>query len=297
MHSDAKHGAAYGHTATLGYHPLVAARDDTGEIVHSRMRKGSSQRGRARFVSETVNRVRRLAPDAALTLRADSGFFSWDLIDTLGRLDTRLLIAVAPNPAIDRAIAAIGEPDWSPIGYTPDGEAQVAATTLTSGRRRADKPARTVHLVARRTRIVGAQADLWPNWRHHAVVTDIAERDLDAKAADARYRCHARVELAIKDLKAGDLAHSPSGRFAANAAWLAFAALAHNIARWTARIGHIHEPPKLTVAATIARRLLTIPGRIVNRSGQATLRLPARWPWATQFTTALHQIRNLAQHC
>ena len=293
VHSDAKGGAAYGHTGRLGYHPLVATRDDTGEIVHSRMRKGSSQQGHVRFAAETVNRVRRLAPDAALTLRADSGFFSWDLIDKLDALDTRFLVAVATNPAIDKAIASIDETDWEPIGYTDHGEAQVAETTLTSSRRRRGKPARTVRLVVRRTRIVGEQAELWPDWRHHSVVTDIAA--LDAKAADARYRCHARVELAIKDLKAGGLAHSPSGRFAANAAWLAFAALAHNIARWTARIGRVHEPAKLTVAATIARRLLTMPGRLVNRSGQATLRLPARWPWAAQFTTALHRIRNLPQ--
>ncbi|WP_419554199.1 hypothetical protein [Candidatus Poriferisodalis sp.] len=71
--------------------------------------------------------------------------------------------------------------------------------------------------------------------------------------------------------------------------------MAHNIARWTARIGGI--PPKLTVAATIARRLFAIPGRLVNRSGRPTLRLPARWPWADTFTAALHRIPNLPQRC
>ena len=58
-----KHGAGYGHTKVLGYHPLVAVRDDTGELVHSRMRSGSSQRGHLRFVSETLGRLRRLAAD------------------------------------------------------------------------------------------------------------------------------------------------------------------------------------------------------------------------------------------
>ncbi|WP_419944720.1 IS1380 family transposase [Candidatus Poriferisodalis sp.] len=297
VHSDAKHGAAYGHGGRLGYHPLVAARDDTGEIVHSRMRKGSSQRGHVDFAAETLARVRRLAPGAALTLRADAGFFSWDLIDKLDAHGTRFLIAIARNPAVDKAIAAIGDDDWTPIGYTDDGEAQVAQATLTSGRRAAGKPKRTVRLVVRRTRLVGGQAELWPNWRHHAFVTDIDDDELDTKAADTAYRAHARVEQAIKDLKAGGLAHSPSGRFAANAAWLAFAVLAHNIARWTARIGRVHEPRKLTVAATIARRLLNIPARLVNRSGRPTLRLPAKWPWAAQFTAALRHIRNLPQRC
>ncbi len=173
VHSDAKQGAAYGHTRTLGYHPLVAVRDDTGEILHSRMRKGSSQKGHLRFVSETVARTRRLAPQAALTLRADAGFFSWDLTGRLDKLDVRFLIAVGRNPAVDKAIAAIDDDEWTPIGYTDDGEAHVAETTLTSSRRRRGKPARTVRLVVRRTRIVGEQGDLFPHWRHHAVAADI----------------------------------------------------------------------------------------------------------------------------
>lgn len=295
VHSDAKQGAAYGHTGVLGYHPLVAVRDDTGEIVHSRMRKGSSQRGHVRFAAETLARVRRLAPRAELTLRADAGFFSWDLIDKLASLDARFFVAAARNPSIDRAIAAISEADWTPIGYTDDGEAQVAATELTSGRRPAGKQQHTVRLVVRRTRLAGPQAELWPDWRHHAVVTDID--DLDAAAADAAYRGHARVEQAIRDLKAGGLAHSPSASFTANAAWLACAALAHNIARWTARIGRTQPPHQLTVAATLAKRLLAMPGRLVNRSGRPTLRLPAKWPWAHTFAEALHRIRSLPRRC
>ena len=273
VHSDAKGGAAYGHGAKLGYHPLAAVRDDTGEIVRSRMRKGSSQRGHARFAAETLARVRRLAPRAALTLRADAGFFSWDLIDKLDALGVRFLVAVPHNPSVKAAVGAIDEQARTPIGYTSDGEAQVAAAELTSARRPARKPTRTARLVARRTRLVGGQAEMFPHWRHHTFVTDT---DTDAETADAAYRAHARVEQAIKDLKANGSAHCPSGKSHANAAWLACAALAHNIARWTARIGHAQHPHKLTAAATETRRLLTVPGRLVNRSGRPTLRLPAR---------------------
>ena len=297
VHSDAKGGAAYGHGGRLGYHPLVASRDDTGEIVHARMRSGSSQRGHVRFVAETVNRVRRLAPDTALRVRADAGFFSWDLIDKLDDLDAKFLVAVPQNPSVKAAIAALDEADWEPIGYTDDGEAHVAETILVSARRRGGKPALTVRLVVRRTRLVGPQADLFPNWRHHAVAADIDPDGPDTRAIDTAYRSHARVELAIRDLKAGGLAHSPSGSFAANAAWLACAALAHNMTRWTARIGRLHDPNRLTVAATITKRLLAMPGRLVNRSGRPTLRLPANWPWAAPFTAALRRIRNLPQRC
>ena len=286
----AKGGAAYGHTKVLGYHPLVAVRDDTGEFLHTRMRSGSSQRGCERFLRETLARTRRLAPRAAVTVRADSGFFSYALIGAVEAHNARYSITIPQNAKVKAAVAAIGEDDWASIEYTRDGEAQVAETTIDTGRRDDNGP-RTLRLVVRRSRLTGAQRELWPNWRHHAFVTD--RDDLDTADADAYHRAHARVELAIRDLKDTGLRHCPSGRFSANGAWLACAALAHNITRWTARLGHVHPARQLTAAATMRNRLLTIPGRLVNHSGRRRLRLPANWPWQNTFTTALQHIRNL----
>jgi hypothetical protein len=149
-----------------------------------------------------------------------------------------------------------------------------------------------VRLVVRRTRLTDpTQAQLWPDWRHHAFVTNIELPTIDA---DQFHRDHATVELAIRDLKDGaGLEHCPSGRFFANAAWLGCAVLAHNVIRWTARLGDAHPADQLTVARAIRTRLLTLPGRLVNRSRQWTLRLPARWPWADIFHTALDRIRSL----
>ena len=286
----AKQGAAYGHTGVLGYHPVVAVRDDTGEVLHARMRSGSSQRGHLRFVSETLARLRRLAPGAAVTVRADAGFFSYDMIERLDAHNAGYSITIGQNSKVTAAIDAIDEESWKPVPYTKDGTAQVAETTITTGRRDPKGP-RRLRLVVRRTRLEGPQQALWPHWRRHCFVTD--RDDLDTADADAYHRDHARVELAIKDLKAGGLAHCPSGSFCANAAHLACAALAHNIARWTVRIGHAQHPKALTAAATVARRLLTIPGRVVNHSRQHTLRLPAHWPSQHAFTRALNHIRNL----
>ena len=93
----AKHGAAYGHTKVWGYHPLVAVRSDTGEVLHSRMRSGSSQRGNVRFARETLARVRRLAADAAVTVRADAGFFSYDMIAAIGAHGASYSITIPPT--------------------------------------------------------------------------------------------------------------------------------------------------------------------------------------------------------
>ena len=293
----AKHGAAYGHTKVLGYHPLVAVRSDTGEVLHSRMRSGSSQRGNERFARETLARLRRLAAHAAVTVRADAGFFSYDMIAAIGAHNACYSITIPHNAKVKAAIAAIDDDAWQAIEYTRGGEAQVAESTIEAGRRGDklhgddDAPAK-LRLIVRRTRLLGAQGELWPNWRYHCFVTD--REDLDTCAADTYHRGHATVELAIRDLKeSAGLSRCPSGRFFANGAWLACCVLAHNLARWTARLGRAHPARQLTVAATIPNRLLTVPGRLVNHSGRHRLRLPLNWPWANTFTTALGHIRNL----
>ena len=292
----AKHGAAYGHSGVLGYHPLVAVRSDTGEVLHSRMRSGSSQRGHERFARETLARLRRLAPDAAVTVRADAGFFSYDMIAAIGAHGASYSITIPHNAKVKAAVEAIEDRAWASIAYTRGGQAQVAETTIEPGRRGdglrgpGGEPAK-LRLIVRRTRLIGAQGELWPHWRHHAFVTDRA--DLDTVAADAYHRGHATVELAIRDLKDNGLRRCPSGRFFANGAWLACCVLAHNLLRWTARLGGVHPPRQLTVAATIRNRLLTVPARLVNHSSRRKLRLPLNWPWATAFTTALQRIRDL----
>jgi hypothetical protein len=289
VHGKLKQGAAYGYTHVLGYHPLVAVWSKTGEILHARLRKGSSQRGHKRFVEELVARVRRAGATGPLVVRADAGFWSWALIDTLRRAGVGWSITVTINPQIRACIEGIDESAWIPIAYPDGGEAHVAEASYRTSVRGEE---RTVRLVVRRTRLAEcAQRALWPDWRHHAFVTDL---DLPLEDMDRFHRAHATVELAIRDLKEGaGLEHCPSGRFFANAAWLACAALAHNLVRWSARLGDVHPDDQLTVARSVRTRVLALPGRLVNRSGTIVLRLPERWPWATTFTRALDQIRAL----
>jgi len=291
VHGKLKQGAAYGYTKVLGYHPLVATRAGTGEVLHARLRKGSSQRGAKRFVEELIPRVRRAGAAGQLTVRADAGFWNYALLDTLSRLGVRWSVTVRINRQIRACIEGIDAEAWTPIVYPDGGRAEVAETIYVTGK---GKHHRQLRLVVRRTRLTDrAQQRLWPDWRHHAFVTDL---DLATVEMDEFHRDHATVELAIRDLKEGaGMEHCPSGEFFANGAWLACAVLAHNLIRWTARLGDIHPDNQLTVARTIRTRLLSLPGRLVNRSGRHVLRLPERWPWATTFTTALDKLRSLPQ--
>jgi hypothetical protein len=277
-----KHGAGYGYTKELGYHPLIATRAGTGELLHVRMRKGSAntQRGTKRFIEELVARLRRAGASGEFIMRFDSGFWSNATIATLGRLDVGYTMGVRMVKSVVSAVSTINEESWTPIDYTCDGIAEVAEC-LYKGRR----------LIVRRTRLVGAQATLWPEWRHFAFLTDLGG---PAVEVDAFHREHATVELAIRDLKEGaGLEHVPSGHFFANAAWLVCAALAHDLVRWTTMLGGITPEEHLTVARTVRTRLLSLPGRLVSRSGRPTLRTPLAWPWAEAFERALTLLRAL----
>jgi hypothetical protein len=280
VHGDQKQGASYGYTRQLGYHPLLATRGDTGEVLHIRMRKGSANSGRGaeRFVNELVARVRRAGATGPLTMRADSAFHSSKVIKTCQRLKVAFSITVNQNHAVRAAIEQIPEQDWTPIEYPDGGLAEVAETEY-----------QEMRLVVRRTRLVGPQAKLWPDWRHHAFVTNRIGTAVDL---DADHRRHAVVELAIRDLKEGaGLCHCPSGKFFANSAWAVIATLAHNLLRWIAALGLRHDGP--IVAKTIRRRYLTLPGRLTRSARRRTLHLPARWPWQRSFEDALTRLRQL----
>jgi hypothetical protein len=279
VHGYHKQGACYGYTHRLGYHPLLATHADTGEVVHARLRKGAANtaRGIARFVDELVARCRRAGASGELTLRADSGFWSAKLIWRLRRHRVRYSITVRQTKTVRAAIAAIPEAAWVDIAYQPGGVAQVAETGYRGDR-----------LIVRRVRNEGDQAQLFATWQYHAFVTD---RPGTATWMDADHRRHAVCELAIRDLKAGaGLAHLPSGRFTANAAWLLAATLAHNLLRWTASLG-LGSRDQQTVAKTIRRTLLMLPGRLTRSARRPTLHLPAGWPWAHSFTMALARLR------
>jgi hypothetical protein len=278
VHGRQKQGAPYGYTRTFGYHPIVATRADTGEVLHIRNRDGRANtlRGARRFVDELLARVRRAGHQGQIVIRADSGFENHQLMKTLDHQGVEFSIGVRQHKHIRALIDEIPDTEWVTVTDYPDtGEAQVAETELG-----------TFRLVVRRTRLVGAQAELWPDWRYHCFLTN---RTIPLLVADVDHRDHASIELTIRDLKDQALAHFPTGLFAANSAWTVIAAIAHNLARWTTLIGLPNQT--VQTADTRRRRLLQIPGRLTRTSRRWTLRLPARWPWKTDFLTVLDAIR------
>ena len=146
-----------------------------------------------------------------------------------------------------------------------------------------------MRLIVRRVKSApGSQLALFATYSYHGFITD---RDGETLELEAGHRRHAEIENAIRDLKYGvGLNHLPSGRFAANGAWLAVQVMAHNLARWTARIGLGQQ---IVTTKTLRRRVFALAGRVTRSARRITLHLPQRWPWEEQFSRALARLRAL----
>ena len=226
----AKEGARHhGYTGKRGYHPLLAIAAVTGDVLMSRLREGraNTARGAAHFLRETVGRVRYGGASGQLTVRTDSGFYTHGVVSVCRKLNVRFSITIRQHARLRNLIEAIPEADWTPIPYWMDGAVDVAETT----------------------------------YSFHGFITD---RDGDTLELEADHRRHAEVENAIRDLKYGvGLNHLPSGRFAANGAWLAiqslprtrYGVMAHNLARWTARIALGEQ---MATTKTLRRRFFSL---------------------------------------
>jgi hypothetical protein len=279
-----------------GYHPFLAigagSGVESGEILHWSLRGGraSPHRGAARFCTETLKRVRRAGARGALVVRGDSGFYTAELVGACRAQGVQFSITARQYGSVVKAIAEIPEAAWSPIPWAPGGSAEVAETDYLAFANSHHGKAQAVatRLIVRRDQKQQpkGQLQLPGLYDYHAFITDRTGPVLEL---EAEHRGHAVVENQIRELKY-DLAlnHLPSGRFAANAVWLALTALAHNLAHWVAQLALERQP--LTVK-TVRRCFFSVPGRLVRSGRRRRLRLPSYWPWARQFLRALERLR------
>ena len=302
VYGRAKQGAEYGRFKGIRtLHPLLATictPTSRPVIATVRMRRGKAadSRGAPKFVSEALATAREAGCTGLRILRADSQFYNAGVIAACLRAGVRFSITTGMNASIKRAIAAIPDTAWQQITYPtalPDpatGElisdadvAEIPAYTAFAGRKKAEQV--TARLIVRRVRdlakpaIVGEQGELFPVWRYHPFFTDNPAETLQA---EREHRHHAVVEQVIADSKASALAHLPSGKFNANAAWLTLWAMAYNLLRATGALTSAFHAKATT--ATLRAHLVQIPARIARSARRITLHMPHNWPWRDAWT-------------
>jgi hypothetical protein len=307
-----KQGAAFGHTKIQGKSLLVRGLNALAAaistplgapvIAATRLRGGNaaSSRGAASFATEAVHTARATGCTGTLVVRADSAFYSAAFTSAVRAAGAFFSVTVQMNPHVQAAIAAIPEDAWRPIQYPRAiwddqlrrwvSNAEVAEARYTAFTSKKGK-AITARLIVRRVKDLNRQAadgqdELFTLWRYHAVFTDSPFMLLQA---EAQHRDHAIVEQVLADWTSGPLAHLPSGSFPANAAWLACAAISHNLLRAAGALASIAYAKAR--GATIRRDLIDVAARTARHGrGEITLHLPEGWhheqEWMNLFEAA-----------
>jgi hypothetical protein len=305
VHGYAKQGAGFGYTKVRGLNALIATvttEQAAPVILAQRLRKGScgSPRGAARIVADALATLRRLRDRQAtgpVLLRGDSAYYGHAVVNAAIRTGADVSITLRQDKRVKAAIATIAEDAWIPIEY-PDAifdettsrwisraeVSEIPFLAFISKKNTDQVPGR---LVVRRIpdlnpKAAPGQATLFETWRFHAFFTTSDPHALDTVAADKTHRGHAIIEAVHADLKNSALAHLPSGKFAANSAWLVLACMAFNLTRAAGAT----SGPRLARAstATIRRTLISVPARIASSARRLTLHLPTAWPWQPSWT-------------
>lgn len=296
-HGYHKQGAAYGYSKVKGLNAQVAILStplSAPVIAATRLRKGNidSGHGAARLIADSLATLRRATTPGMIIVRADSAYFRHDVVAAAHAGGAKFSVTARLNKAATRAIAGIDEQAWTPIRY-PNAvfddeqqrwisDAEVAEVPFTAFTSHPKADHVTARLIVRRVKrlnptIAKTQGELLPGYRYHAVFTNV---ELSLVEAETTHRDHAVIEAVFADLKNGPLAHAPSGKFTANAAWLVLTAIAFNLTRTAARLASSTLGKART--ATVRRTLIAVAARIANQARRWRLHLPSGWPWEDQ---------------
>ena len=294
-----KQGARFGHTKIQGKSLLVRGLNALAAVISTplsapviaatRLRGGNaaSARGAASLAAQAIGTARDCGCAGLIIVRMDSAYYNASVIGAIRGQGARFSVAVPMNSSVRAAVAAIPEDAWTAVKYPQAvwddqldcwiSDAEVAEIEYTAFASK-KKQAVTARLIVRRVRDKNKKAaegmdELFPAWRYHAVFTD---SPFELVQAEEQHRDHAIVEQVFADVTSGPLAHLPSGRFAANAAWLSIAAMAHNLVRAAGALASLAFAKAR--AATIRRDLIAVAARTARHGrGHLALHLPEGW--------------------
>jgi hypothetical protein len=259
-------------------------------IAGARLRAGkaNSGKGAARMVAQAIATARAAGVAGPILVRGDSAYGNSTVAAACRRAGAQFSLVLNKTRAVAVAIESIDDSAWIPVQYPgavfdPDtrawiSDAEVAEITHTAFTS-TNNPI-TARLIVRRVKDARYPDALFPVWRYHPFFTNTDE---PTAAADITHRRHAIIETVFADLIDGPLAHMPSGRFGANSAWILCAAIAHNLLHAAGVLaGGTHAAAR---GATLRRKIITVPARLVRPQRRPLLHLPSHWPWADHWLT------------
>ena len=297
-----KDGAKYGYTGVRGLNFLSATLSSPVSvpvITGTRLRGGNADTRKHATSFLTHNLATARAAGGAtgkLLVRMDSGYYVGEILQAILDDGAWFSVTAQQNVSIQAAIASIPDTAWQKITYArpvydEDTEkwvstAQIAETRYTAFTNPTDNGQFiTARLIVRRApKTTSATSEgtreLFPVYRYQAVFTN---SPFDPHTADTHHRARAgAIEHVFADLNNSALAHFPSGRFAANQAWLTLATITHNLLRAAGCLTSVFHSKART--ATLRRHLIHIAARTTRSARKTVLHLPTNWPWADSYT-------------
>jgi hypothetical protein len=296
VYGPGKQGAQFGYTKIRGLNAQLATistADSAPVIAATRLRRGAapSAQGAVRMLRDAITTAKRCGATGPILVRADSAYCTSAILQAVSKAGARFSVGMPLNSRVRAAIDSIADDIWTRIEYPwaipdPDtGElisaAEIAEIEYTAFASRPRAKHVTARLIVRRIperNQTKLQDPLFAAYRYHALFTDNPAPLVDAEST---HRGHAIIEQVIADLKNSALAHLPSGKFAANAAWLVCAAIAFNLTRALGVLAGGQFTRATT--ATIRARIVHVPARLARSARRLRLRLPRDWTWAAHW--------------
>jgi hypothetical protein len=293
-HSEKEHAAGH-YKGGFGFNPLIVTCGR--EVLAGILRPGNAAANNAAdhlsVLELALEQLPQGALDGEILARSDSAGASHDFAFACRETRIRFSLGYAIGAPVREAILALPENAWEPA-INADGKPREGAwvTELTGQVNLAGWPEGT-RLICRRERPhPGAQLSFSDvdGHRFQCFITD--QDGQEVAALEVLHRAHAEVEDRVKTLKAAGAGHLPFHSFAANAAWLELALLAHDIMVFTQQLT-LESEHKICEPKRLRYRILHVAGQLTRHARQTTLHLPADWPWAGAILRAFKRLRAL----
>jgi len=263
------------------YHPLLCFIGETRDYIGGLFRSGKhhTSYNAVRFLKSMIKKLPSHTEDRKL--RADSGFFSREMIEFLVKRQIEFYIAVPMQPWVQKKIRQMG--DWTHIGGGAEtGECDYVFTKDV-----------TLRMVFVRQEIKGKD---FPKKQLKLLNTGHVQYDYQVIVSNGAkepadvwrfYNKRACCENFIKEGIYGfGLDKVVSHSYAGNYAWFELLMLAYNLMNFFKEEVLNQKKVKNTIQ-TIRDRLFLIPGRLIATSRRCVLKLEKTWFYRKEYEEAL----------
>jgi Transposase DDE domain group 1 len=279
--SSRKQGSDQAYNGEIGYHPLLAFWAEEGELLFSHLRRGSAHtcRNVLWFLRETFKRV---PGQAALALRADSGFYSKEVVQWCEAHHVRFSITADQTAPLLALIEALPDRQWTNLPDYPLCE-------VAEVRYQPARWAKAYRYVVKRQLTESKAGELV--WQYHVFVTN--DEATPTRDLEEWHLQHAAMENRIKEHKSGlGLEKLPSRGFHANWAYLLIGQIAFNLLAWFKKLMLPSSYHHATLK-TIRHHLLNLAGKIVHSARQGFLVISNRYRYQAVWQFALGRLVHL----